>query len=169
MNKTLNQINIDYLFLDLSSCQRCVNTYSSLKKAIDKVAKITKYKDININLIKIHIDTEEKALKYGLEVSPTIRINGKDIQRDWLESKCTDCGDLCECAGDITCRIWNWNDKRYISAPQDLIIDAILKYIYSERYSKEDHGNKVNELNNNIKTFFSEKTNSSEQNKISCC
>ncbi|NIX15053.1 MAG: DUF2703 domain-containing protein, partial [Candidatus Dadabacteria bacterium] len=116
-----------------------------------------------------HIDTEQKALDYGLEVSPTIRINGIDIQSAWTENKCSDCGDLCECAGDISCRIWNWNSKQYSSAPEALIIEAILNNIYSDQNSHFYHEHGTVKLNTNIKTFFAEKKTSADKYKCSCC
>jgi len=169
MNKTLKDINIDYLFLNLTKCKRCIDTNSVLESSVSKVENLLGDERIKIKVNNIHINTEDKAREFGLEVSPTIRINGRDIQSDWTDNQCSECGDLCNCAQCITCRVWKWNGKEYLAAPENLIVNAILKNIYSEKSSTLDYKFKIKELNSNIKTFFSEKNNNSDKCDCSCC
>ncbi len=169
MNELFNEVNIDFLFLDLKSCNRCIGTETSLKNAVNKVTNLLGTNNIKININKLHIDDESKAKEYGLEVSPTIRINGLDIQSDWIENKCSDCGELCNCAEDISCRLWKWEYNEYTSPPESLIIDAILRSLYSNNVIDSKSQFVEKELNSNLKTFFSEKENSSKNCNCSCC
>lgn len=169
MNNTLQILNIDYLYLDLMSCKRCLDTNLNLDNAISKVLHLLGDKIITFNVNKVHINNEDKAREFGLEVSPTIRINGEDIQSDWIDNQCTECGDLCECAQHITCRLWKWDGNEFLAAPENLILDAILKNVYSEKTSVIDDKSSMKELNTNIKTFFAEKHNEANLKNNSCC
>ena len=97
------------MYLDLSHCTRCQGTESNLEEAIVDVAKVLELTGVEVVVNKIHIDSEEKAIQYQLESSPTIRINGKDIQLETRESKCESCGDLC--GEEVDCRVWVFNGK----------------------------------------------------------
>jgi len=170
MINKLEIIDIEYLYLDLSKCKMCINTIKNLESAISKIEQLLSNTTISININKIHIDTEDKAREQGFEVSPTIRINGNDIQHEWVENKCKDCGNLCGCVGDISCRVWKWDNKEYLEAPEGLIIDAVLNNIYNF----EEYNNVKNPrgymLDRNINRFFEEKTNRMNLNdKCLCC
>ena len=169
MNKTLKDINIDYLFLNLTKCKRCLDTNTALENAVSKVFKLLGDNRIKIDVNNIHINTEDKAREFGLEVSPTIRINGRDIQSDWTDNQCSECGDLCNCAQCITCRVWKWNGKEYLAAPENLIVDAILENIYCQKSSTADVKHSLRELNSNMKTFFAETRKGANLNNSSCC
>ena len=68
------------MYLDLSICTRCQGTEDSLEEAIEDVAKVLELAGAEVIVNRIHIDSKEKAIQYCFESSPTIRINGKDIQ-----------------------------------------------------------------------------------------
>lgn len=77
---------------------------------------------------KINVNTAELAQKYEFFSSPTIRINGQDIQLEVKESLCESCGDLC---GDqVDCRVWVYQGREYNVPPKGMIIEAILKAVY---------------------------------------
>lgn len=147
------KIVIDFMYLDLSLCTRCQGTESILEEAIVDVAKVLELAGVEVTINKIHIDSEEKAILYQFESSPTIRINGKDIQLETRESQCESCGDLC--GDEVDCRVWIFNGKEYNVPPKGMIIDAILKEVYKD---SEQHDRKVNkkkyELPKNLKKFF---------------
>ena len=147
------EINIDFLYLDLSICERCQSTEDSLGKAIEDVSAVLKAAGYDITVNKIHISTKELAIKYEFISSPTIRINGTDIALELKESNCKDCGDLC---GDdsIDCRVWIYEGKEYTSPPKEMIINAILKEVYnpSSEIKKQEY-----KLPDNLNTFFNQK------------
>lgn len=77
---------------------------------------------------KIHVQSEKQARQLGFISSPTIRINGRDIQLDVKESLCESCGDLC--GEDVNCRVWVYQGKEYTAPPKAMIIDAVLREVY---------------------------------------
>jgi len=109
--------------------------------------------DVTIN--KVHIDSEEKAIQYKFVSSPTIRVNSRDIQLEVRESLCQSCGDLC--GEEVDCRVWVYDEKEYSVPPKAMIIDAILKEIYSDNKASIDSGvniDKEYQVPENLKKFF---------------
>ncbi|MGB4659840.1 MAG: DUF2703 domain-containing protein [Mobilitalea sp.] len=148
------QIVIDFLYLDLSVCERCQGTESNLDTAINNVSEVLKAAGYDIELNKVNINTKELAIKYKFLSSPTIRINGKDIAMEVIESSCKECGDLC--GDDVDCRVWTYEGKEYTEPPKEFIINAILKEVYSEKaVSDEKNADKTDyELPANLKKYF---------------
>ena len=119
---------IDFLYLDLSVCERCQGAESSLDEALREVAKVLETTGTEVKVNKININTKQLAEKYKFLSSPTIRINGRDIQMEFKESLCESCGDLC---GDtIDCRMWLYQGREYTVPPAAMVIEAILKVVY---------------------------------------
>jgi len=152
------KIIIDFMYLDLSVCERCQGTEWSLEEAIDEVKRVLELTGTGVIVNKIHIDSEEKAIQYRFESSPTIRINGKDIQLETKESLCESCGDLC--GDEVDCRVWTYNGKEYNVPPKAMVIDAILREIYNGSGGLSQTEEDVNKrqdnykLPGNIKKFF---------------
>jgi hypothetical protein len=149
------KIVIDFMYLDLNVCERCRGTEGSLGEAIADVKRVLELTGVEVVVNKIHIDSEEKAIQYRFESSPTIRINGKDIQLETKESLCESCGDLC--GDEVDCRVWIYNGKEYNVPPKAMIIDAILKEIYGKNGSSDNDENKNEqnyELPKNLKKYF---------------
>ncbi len=145
------QLLIDFLYLDLSVCERCQGTDNNLDEAINEVSGVLKSAGFEIVVNKVNITTKELAIKYKFLSSPTIRINGDDIELEIKESACKECGDLC--GDNVDCRVWVYEGIEYNEPPKAMIVNAILKEVYG--------GNKVNidktenyVLPNNLKIFF---------------
>ena len=101
--KNIKNIVIDFMYLDLEVCDRCRETESVLEEAVMGVAKVLEMTGAEVVINKIHIDSEEKAVQHRFESSPTVRVNGRDIQLEVKESLCESCGELC---GDqVDCRV----------------------------------------------------------------
>ena len=122
------QVVIDFLYLDLEVCSWCKGTGNSLDGAVAQVTGVLEAGGVEVIVNRIHVDSEEKAVKHRFASSPTIRVNGRDIQLDGKESKCESCGDLC--GDEVDCRIWLYQGKEYTSPPPAMIIDAILREVY---------------------------------------
>jgi hypothetical protein len=135
------------------------------------VAQVLKATGVDVNVRKIHVQSEEQARELGFVSSPTIRINGQDIQLDVKEALCDSCGDLC---GDtVDCRIWTYQGKEYTAPPKGMIIDAILREVYGGiKESTKKHAKTV-EVPENLKRFFAAKHRKQENEMIkamdSCC
>ncbi len=129
-DKTINkrQITIDFLYLDLSVCTRCQGTDTVLDEALAEVSKVLQATGAEVALNKINVNSEELAVAYKFISSPTIRVNGHDIQMEVKESLCESCGDLC--GDEVDCRVWVYQGKEYTVPPKGMIIEAILKEVY---------------------------------------
>jgi hypothetical protein len=79
--------------------------------AVSEVSKVLEATGVEVAVNKINVINEELARKYKFVTSPTIRINGNDIQMDFKESLCESCGDLC--GDDVECRVWVHEGKEY--------------------------------------------------------
>jgi hypothetical protein len=149
------RLNIDFLYLDLSVCKRCQNTESTLEEAIEEVARVLETTGVEVALNKTHVTSEEQAVALGFLVSPTIRVNGRDIQLNFRESLCDSCSALCECEGGVSCREWEYQEQWYAAPPKGLVVDAILKEAYGGSGEEREEPRKGVEAPDNLKRFFS--------------
>lgn len=149
-----NKIIIDFLYLDLNVCNRCQGTDQGLEEAIEDVAKVLESAGVEIVVNKIHINSKEKAIQHRFVTSPTIRVNGRDIQMEFKESLCESCGDLC--GDEVDCRVWVYKGKEYNVPPKAMIIDAILREVYgnTEKISDNEVNKESYQLPENLRRFF---------------
>ncbi len=122
------QIVIDFLYLDLSVCTRCQGAENSLDSALKEVSSVLQATGTNVVINKVNVNTIELATKYKFMTSPTIRVNGRDIQMEYKESLCESCGDLC--GDEVECRVWIYQGNEYTEPPKAMIIEGILKSVY---------------------------------------
>lgn len=157
-------VTIDFLYLDLEVCTRCQGTENSLVDAIEEVKKVLESANIKVILNNINVNTEELAIKYRFESSPTIRINGQDIQLEFKESLCESCGDVC--GDEVDCRVWVYQGEEFDSPPKAMIIDAIFREVYGNKNANDSNGNgKAFIVPDNLKKFFSSKA----KKESKCC
>jgi hypothetical protein len=142
---------IDFLYLDLSVCERCQGAENNLNEAVDEVSGVLKAAGFEIVVNKINVNSLELAIKHQFLSSPTIRVNGNDIDLEVRESSCKECGDLC--GDDVDCRVWIHEGIEFNEPPKAMIINAILREVYGGRstnaFKKTDYV-----LPKNLKTFF---------------
>jgi glutaredoxin len=151
---------IDFLYLDLSVCEWCKGTDKSLEEALKDVSNVLQASGIEVVVNKINVTSEELAIKHKFITSPTIRVNGRDIQMEVKESLCDSCGDLC--GDNVDCRVWVYNGEEYTIPPKALIIEGILKSVYGvETVSDEEV---EYELPENLRKFYA-----AMKVKKSCC
>ncbi len=160
------RIITDFLYLDLSVCTRCQGAESSLDEALAEVSKVLEATGVEVVVNKINVTTEELAIKYKFASSPTIRVNGRDIQVECKESLCESCGDLC--GDEVDCRIWVFQGKDYIIPPKAMIIEAIFKNIYGE---SGDSNTEVKEyiIPDNLKHFYATMKLKKQESELNCC
>lgn len=145
-------LTIDFLYLDLTICSWCQGTETSLDQAIAEVAQVLSATDIEVEVNKINVVSIEQAHQLRFISSPTIRVNGKDIQLEVKESLCDSCGDLC--GGDVDCRIWVYHGKEYTVPPKAMIIEAILREVYGDPHQPLQDNQTDFEVPENLKKFF---------------
>ncbi len=148
-------LDIEFLYLDLSVCERCRDTESALEDAIVEVARILELTGVETSVTKTHVTSEKQAVELGLLVSPTIRLNGRDMQMDFRESRCDSCGTLCDCEGGVSCREWEYRGRWYTSPPKGLIVESILREVYGGAAEDRVVPVRPGEAPDNLKRFFS--------------
>lgn len=94
------KLKIELLYFD--SCP-------SYKQALANIKAALKEKKLDAELILINVDTEEKAKQVGFQGSPSVRINGKDLEgRDEGFS--------------FSCRLYKANGKPAVAPSKEAII-----------------------------------------------
>ena len=93
-NTTRKIIDVEFLFLDESVCVPCGDTAQSLNEAMQIVTPALETMGAHIDFKKVHISTLEKAKAEKLLSSPTIRINGIDIDPAVTQDDCPTCSDI---------------------------------------------------------------------------
>ncbi len=118
--------------LYILDCPWCVKTKGLIRESLKEL-------DIKADIKEILIDSDEKARKYNFVGSPTIRINGRDIQEEISKGRCLPCEELaghtkgatefvkqeCSCG----CRIYFYKGRQYPHPPKEMIKEAIKKHI----------------------------------------
>ena len=155
------RLDIEILYLDLSVCERCQGTESSLGEALAEVARVLELSGVDVTLQEIHVQTEEQARALGFVSSPTIRINSRDIQAtrgspmDVKESPCG-CGSAL-CGQDINCRDWVHQGQEYDTPPIALIVNAILREAFAAVEGTREMSSQGVDVPENLKKFFAAK------------
>jgi hypothetical protein len=121
-------VAIDFLFLDLSACSRCSDSDANIETALAAVDGVLGATGAHVELRRIQVRSAEQARQLRFASSPTIRVNGRDIASERLESECGATG--CGCGPGASCRLWSYRGRHYPSAPAGLIVDSILSELY---------------------------------------
>jgi hypothetical protein len=146
-------VEIDFFYLDLDTCSRCVGSDKSLREALDALQPVLKASGVEVALRKTLVETEDQARALRFVSSPTIRINGRDIAGELKETSCADCGELCACEGAIDCRVWLYRGEEHNEAPVGLIIDAVLGEVYGGQPVAAE-ASPYDDVPDNLKGFF---------------
>lgn len=155
------EVILDFLYLDLNTCERCKATGASFDLAVTLLLDIFKLLDFHVEIHKINVTTKELAEQYHFISSPTIRVNGIDICDEVKENRCQDCGDLC--GETVDCRIFIYQGEEYEEPPVAMIVEGILEVVFGHINQKE----KNYQLPDNLKRFFSGKDQKNV--KKGCC
>jgi len=118
--------------LYILDCSWCVQTKKLIKESLEELG-------VEAEVEEILIDTGEKAGKYRFVGSPTVRINGQDIQEEVSKGQCLPCEEIAEYTEDATefvkqecrcgCRIYFYKGKQHPYPPKEMIKEAIKKLI----------------------------------------
>ena len=126
--KAEKEVKIEYLFLDLNTCDRCVGTDAVLDEVVDVLRPALELAGYQVNYRKQEISTAEIAEEYHFLSSPTIHVNGQDIFGTITESDCGCCGEI---AGvQVDCRVFEHEGKTYEVPTKEMLADAILKTLH---------------------------------------
>jgi len=164
------RIDIEFLFIDRTVCERCIGTERHLDEALSELSEDLKTMGVEVSVRKILVETEAMALALGFSSSPTIRINGKDIALEFRETRCESC-ESCAGSGPIRCRIWVYQGREYTEAPKAMLVEAIRKAAYGRTVSREPAARprKLQSLPEDLRQFFRRRGADSAPAPSSCC
>ncbi len=116
-------LKIEFLYYNKTTCSRCVATNKSVGLSLKELRNV-------INNVKLEIDFKKKKLpKSKIHLSPSILINGRDIEQIVNKNsklKSNVCLDCCQLAGhSVNCRTFTYKRKSYDYIPKEMILEAI--------------------------------------------
>lgn len=124
------RVLIEYLYLDLNTCDRCIGTDAVLDEVVTAITPALKLAGFVVTYEKHEMATPELATQYRFLSSPTIRVNGQDICSSVAESNCGCCGEIS--GTDVDCRVFEYEGKSYEVPPKAMLANAILKAVFAE-------------------------------------
>lgn len=150
------EIAVEYLYLDLQTCDRCIGTDAVLDEVMETLTPALELAGYKIEYRKIEMKTAELAERYKFLSSPTIRVNGQDICGSVKENSCGCCSEIS--GTDVDCRVFEYNGESYEIPPNEMLAEAILKAIFgtTDNCSCGDY-----KMPDNLKTFYQGKTSKS--------
>ena len=162
-------LEIEFLFLDLTTCSRCLGADRSLASALTVVREVLEATGVEVEVTKVLVDSEEQARALRFVSSPTIRVDGQDVALELRESSCGSeaCAD--GCGEQIACRVWVHRGQEYTEPPVAMIVDAILGHVYGAAPAKAAPSPEPYELPENLARFFAARTGPSESEQSACC
>jgi glutaredoxin len=158
---TQKPVVIEYLYLDLSTCDRCKGTDSVLDDVLMTMMPTLKMAGYNIILRKTEISDAKLAIKHRFYSSPTVRVNGHDIFGPVKENKCDCCKDIS--GMDVDCRTYEYEGASYDVPTEKMMSEAILKIVLTMEPMSVSSDEYV--MPENLKKFFEGKT---KKQKCSC-
>lgn len=156
MTKSEKKVSVEYLYLDLNTCDRCIGTDNILDAVMNILTPTLKLAGYAVEYQKIEIKTAEIAAQYQFVSSPTIRVNGQDICQAVEENQCGCCSDIS--GSDVACRVFKYEGANYEVPPKEMLAEEILKHVFGQSGDLQD---KSYQLPDNLKTFFEGKTTKS--------
>ncbi|MCK5812136.1 MAG: DUF2703 domain-containing protein [Clostridiales bacterium] len=142
-------ILIEFLFLDLDNCKRCIETKNTLFAAIDDLKVPLEAAGYTFDVQGFKISTEELAREFEIVATPTILVNYQDILGKITENVCVSCSDIC--GNETTCRTYTYQGNSYDVPPKGMIIEGVLQALYNSKPVIDNMNYKIPE---NIMTFI---------------
>lgn len=126
------EMKLEFLYLDEAACEPCGATSANMEEAVKAAQGPLEAMGVNLRIEKKHITSREVAVAERLLSSPTIRVDGVDIDPAVTEDDCPSCGTL---AGDDTkvdCRVWHWRGEVFPAAPVGKIVESLMVAVTRE-------------------------------------
>jgi hypothetical protein len=158
-------LRIEFLFLDLATCTRCLGADRALDAALEAVSEVLDAAGVEVEVDKILVTSEEQARRLRFVSSPTIRVDGRDVALELRESSCGSEACTDGCGDQIACRVWVYRGREYTEPPVAMVVDAILRHVYGAP-AQDPREPEAFELSDNLARFFADKAASATR---ACC
>ena len=164
-------IDVELLYLDLSQCQRCTGAQAALTAALDALKPAFAAIGAAPRVTETHVASLEQARALDFIASPTIRIDGRDIQPEAHLNRCEDCGTLCNCLTGVDCRLWEWRGQRQETPPVGLIMEQLMASLINQDQTAPNAPSPAHrqEGEANIEKFFASAAQVEGRPSQSCC
>lgn len=160
------KVVVEYLYLDLQTCQRCIGAGGILDQVMQALTPALELAGFTVEYNKVEMKTAEVAVQYQFSSSPTIRVNGQDICQTVEEDSCGCCSEISDT--DVECRLFAYNGETFQIPPKEMLAKGILQIALGQ-----SHGGcscREYELPQNLKNFFAgKKTKSGCTCEGNCC
>ncbi|MEL7609163.1 MAG: DUF2703 domain-containing protein [Bacillota bacterium] len=151
------KVLVEYLYLDLKTCDRCIGTDNVLDEVVRTLAPAFESAGFGIEYRKTEIKTAELAVEHRFYCSPTIRVNGRDICPSVKENSCGCCSEIS--GADVDCRVFEYGGRNHEVPPKEMLAEAILRAVFGEH--KGENSGEDYKLPENLKAFFEGKISKS--------
>lgn len=155
------RLTVEFMYLDLNVCARCRATETHLEEALTEVAGLLDAIGVEVSCNKIQVQSLEQAIALDFFSSPTIRVNGSDIQLESKESHCTPCSMISGVATD--CRVWLYQGQEYEAPPAAMIADALLREVCDSAGTRPPRTPIPDSARANLRRFFEAKQQQQER------
>ena len=149
-------VSVEYLYLDLNTCERCIATDQELVEVLDVLSPALRLAGYSVQYKKVEMSTAELARQYHFLSSPTIRVNGLDIGGPVKENDCGCCSDIS--GTDVDCRVWETEGETWEVPPQEFMAEEILRAVFGKTETGCGCGAYV--MPENLVTFYQGKDRS---------
>lgn len=149
--KSRKKVAVEYLYLDLNTCRRCISTDTILDEVMAALEPALKMAGYEVDYRKVEMATREMAISYRFRSSPTILVNGRDVMGPISENSCGCCSDISNTAVD--CRTYEYEGRVFEVPPKEMIAKKIMAAIFANIKMTPDNGEEY-ELPENLRVFF---------------
>lgn len=159
------KVAVEYLYLDLNTCDRCVGTDHELDEVMMVLTPALELAGFDVEYNKVEMATADIANQYKFFSSPTIRVNGVDIGGPVQENSCGCCSEIS--GADVDCRVFEYEGQSFEVPPKEMLAEAILRIAFGESEGGCACGDY--QLPENLKTFYEGKSHKSCSCGGNCC
>lgn len=157
-------VSVEYLYLDLNTCERCIATDQELVEVMDILSPALRLAGYSVQYQKVEMSTAELARQYHFLSSPTIRVNGLDIGGPVKENGCGCCSDIS--GTDVDCRVWEAEGETWEVPPQEFMAEEILRAVFEKKETGCGCGDYV--MPENLAAFYQGKDRSAYSCRGAC-
>jgi hypothetical protein len=163
----VRQVVVEFLFLDLTTCTRCLGTEHNLERAVALVTPVLAATGRAVQVRKILVESEAQAHGVRLVSSPTIRVNGRDIMPTLQESACGSCSTLRGTTTD--CRVWEYQGQASTEAPVGLLAETILLGALGAEPQRPPEPADYAGVPDNLRRFFAASERQTQDTTLTAC